>query len=67
MQQLRLPAFFSLIVALGSIALLSPPNADCGSRRGPAMAQPISPPLKIRVETLPLARYLRCTRITQCP
>ena len=35
--------------------------------KGPAMAQPISPPLKIRVETLPLARYLRCTRITRCP
>ena len=27
MQQLRLPAFFSLIMALGSVALLSPPNA----------------------------------------
>src|SRR5260370_24939748 len=27
MQQLRLPAFFSLIAALGSVALLSPPNA----------------------------------------
>jgi hypothetical protein len=27
MQQLRLPAFFSLIVTLGSVALLSPPNA----------------------------------------
>jgi hypothetical protein len=27
MQQLRLPVFFSLIAALGSVALLSPPNA----------------------------------------
>jgi hypothetical protein len=27
MQQLHLPAFFSLIAALGSVALLSPPNA----------------------------------------
>src|SRR4030081_1211604 len=37
MQQLRLPAFFSLIVALGSIALLSPPNATAdpeGPRHG---------------------------------
>src|SRR3982074_3975430 len=34
MQQLRLPAFFSLIVALGSVALLSPPNATA-DREGP--------------------------------
>src|SRR3981189_3555371 len=37
MQQLRLPAFFSLIVAMGSIALLSPPNATAdpeGPRNG---------------------------------
>jgi hypothetical protein len=37
MQRLRLPAFFSLIVALGSIALLSPPSATAdpeGSRNG---------------------------------
>ena len=27
MQRLRLPAFFSLIAALGSVALLSPPSA----------------------------------------
>src|ERR1700716_363483 len=38
MQQLRLPAFFSLIAALGSVALLSPPNATAdpeGSPEGP--------------------------------
>jgi hypothetical protein len=39
MQRLRLPAFFSLIVALGSIALLSPPSATAdpeGPRNGAA-------------------------------
>jgi hypothetical protein len=30
-QQLRLPVFFSLIAALGSVALLSPPNATADS------------------------------------
>ena len=35
MQQLRLPAFFSLIMALGSVALLSPPNATADSEEGP--------------------------------
>jgi hypothetical protein len=35
MQQLRLPAFFSLIVALGSVALLSPPNATADPEEGP--------------------------------
>ena len=34
MQQLRLPAFFSLIMALGSVALLSPPNATADSEEG---------------------------------
>src|SRR5260370_21323223 len=34
MQQLRLPVFFSLIVALGSVALLSPPSATA-DREGP--------------------------------
>ncbi|HWF45868.1 MAG TPA: hypothetical protein VG168_02590 [Bryobacteraceae bacterium] len=31
MQQLRLPVFFSLIAALGSVALLSPPNITADS------------------------------------
>src|SRR3979409_501416 len=35
MQQLRLPAFFSLIVALGSVALLTPPNATADPEEGP--------------------------------
>jgi hypothetical protein len=34
MKQLRLPAFFSLIVALGSVALMSAPNATA-DREGP--------------------------------
>jgi hypothetical protein len=35
MKQLRLPAFFSLIVALGSVALLSPANATAEDHEGP--------------------------------
>jgi hypothetical protein len=46
--------------------LLSPSNA-AAQLVGPPMAQLISRPLEIRVETFPLARYLRCTQITQCP
>ncbi|MDX6464737.1 MAG: hypothetical protein QOJ51_4507 [Acidobacteriaceae bacterium] len=33
MRQPRLPAFFSLIVALGSVALMSPPNATAEPER----------------------------------
>jgi hypothetical protein len=33
MQQLRLPAFLSLVAALGSVALLSPPNATADHER----------------------------------